>query len=121
MGRLAGKVAIITGGAKGQGAAEAKAFVKEGAKVVFGDILDENGYAVEAEINKQSKSAKYLHLDVTSESDLITAVETGKLTIREEILILKMNFQMIKMKLYQVAKNHFQKMKLIKHGNLLFN
>ena len=86
MGRLAGKVAIITGGAKGQGAAEAKAFVKEGAKVVFGDILDENGYAVEAEINKQSKSAKYLHLDVTSESDWITAVETtvstyGKLDV----------------------------------------
>ena len=86
MGRLAGKVAIITGGAKGQGAAEAKAFVKEGAKVVFGDILDENGYAVEAEINKQSESAKYLHLDVTSESDWITAVETtvstyGKLDV----------------------------------------
>ena len=41
MGRLDGKVALISGGAKSQGAAEARAFVSEGAKVVFGDILDD--------------------------------------------------------------------------------
>ena len=46
MARLAGKVALISGGARGQGAVEAKMFVQEGAKVVFGDILDEAGKQV---------------------------------------------------------------------------
>ena len=48
---LANKVAIITGGAHGIGAAEARAFVKQGAKVVVGDILDSEGKALVAELN----------------------------------------------------------------------
>ena len=45
--RLEGKVALISGGARGQGAAEARLFSQEGAKVVFGDVLDEQGKMVE--------------------------------------------------------------------------
>ena len=66
MGRLDGKVALISGAARGQGAAEARLFVKEGARVVFGDILDAEGKRVEAEIQEMGGEAVYLHLDVTS-------------------------------------------------------
>ena len=86
MGKLNGKVALISGGARGQGAAEAKKFVEEGAKVGFGDILDDSGFAVEAKINKHSDHATYIHLDVTREADWINAVNIaaekyGKLDI----------------------------------------
>src|SRR5437867_2853540 len=50
MGKLDGKVALISGGARGQGATEAQTFAREGAKVVFGDILDAEGKKVEAAI-----------------------------------------------------------------------
>ncbi|MCI0840956.1 MAG: glucose 1-dehydrogenase, partial [Chloroflexi bacterium] len=69
MGRLDGKVAIISGGARGQGAAEARLFAKEGARVVFGDIRDDEGRQVEAEIQELGGDAVYVHLDVTSEAD----------------------------------------------------
>ncbi len=84
--RLEGKVALIGGGARGQGAVEAKLFAREGAKVVFGDILDESGKQVEAEIHEAGGEAAYVHLDVTREDDWRTAVNTaidryGKLDI----------------------------------------
>ena len=84
--RLEGKVALISGGARGQGAVEAKLFAQEGAKVVFGDILDESGKQVEAEIREAGGEAAYVHLDVTKEDDWRTAVNTaidryGKLDI----------------------------------------
>jgi NAD(P)-dependent dehydrogenase (short-subunit alcohol dehydrogenase family) len=50
MGRLAGKVALISGGARGQGAAEGQLFAREGAAVVLGDVLDDEGKTVEAAI-----------------------------------------------------------------------
>lgn len=86
MGRLDGKVALISGGARGQGAAEAKTFVQEGAQVVFGDILDDAGAQVEAEIRAAGGEAVYVHLDVTSEADWSRAVQEaesrfGKLNI----------------------------------------
>ncbi len=75
--RLEGKVAIISGGARGQGAAEAKMFAREGAKVVFGDILDEDGKKVEAEINEIGGDAVYVTLDVTDEDSWRQAVDTA--------------------------------------------
>ena len=86
MGRLDGMVALISGGSKGQGAAEAKLFAQEGAKVVLADILDDEGKKVEAEINETGGEAMYLHLDVTSEADWAAAVKAavdnyGKLDI----------------------------------------
>lgn len=77
MGRLDGKVALISGGARGQGAAEARAFVAEGAKVIFGDILDELGTQLAEEIDRNLNNAQYLHLDVTVEEDWKRAVETA--------------------------------------------
>ena len=86
MGRLDGKVALISGGARGQGAAEAIRFASEGSKVVFGDLLDDEGKAVAAEINSNGGQAIYLHLDVTNEGDWTAAVRTaienyGKLNV----------------------------------------
>jgi NAD(P)-dependent dehydrogenase (short-subunit alcohol dehydrogenase family) len=77
MGRLDGKVVLISGGARGQGATEAKLFVREGAKVVFGDILDEAGHQVEAEIRAAGGEATYVHLDVTNEESWRAAVDTA--------------------------------------------
>src|SRR5437763_4625540 len=65
VGRLDGKVAIITGGARGQGAAEARLFTAEGARVMVGDVLDEDGELVVKEIGE---SAAYRHHDVTTEA-----------------------------------------------------
>ena len=76
--RLEGKVAIITGGARGQGATEARMFAREGAKVVIGDIRDELGMQVEAEIRELGGEAVYLHLDVTSDDDWQRAIETAE-------------------------------------------
>ncbi len=72
--RLEGKVALITGGARGQGAAEARLFAREGAKVVIADVLDPDGMAVAAEINELGGDATYVHLDVSSEDDWQQAV-----------------------------------------------
>jgi 3alpha(or 20beta)-hydroxysteroid dehydrogenase len=78
MARLADKVALISGGARGQGAAEAKLFAQEGAKVVFGDILDEQGKRVEEEIHAQGGGAIYVRLDVTRAQDWQRAVQTAE-------------------------------------------
>ena len=75
MGRLDGKVAIISGGAKGQGAEEARLFAQEGAKVIIGDILDREGMQIESEIAEQGGEAKFVHLDVSSEEDWSRTVD----------------------------------------------
>ena len=74
--RLENKVAFISGGARGMGAVEAKLFSQEGAKVFFGDILDDEGKMVEADIREQGREATYVHLDVTVEADWQGAMDT---------------------------------------------
>ena len=74
-GRLDGKVALISGGARGQGAAAARAFTREGARVVIGDILDDDGKQLAEEIGDD---ALYVHLDVTREDDWAGAVEESE-------------------------------------------
>jgi 3alpha(or 20beta)-hydroxysteroid dehydrogenase len=70
-GRLAGKTAIVTGGARGQGAAAARAFVAEGASVLITDVLDEEGAKLAAELGE---SAAYRTLDVRDEQSWVEAV-----------------------------------------------
>ena len=77
MGRMDGKVALISGGARGQGAAEARLFAQEGAKVVIGDLLDVDGMRVAAEIAELGGEAVYVHLDVTREEDWQSAVQAA--------------------------------------------
>lgn len=73
MGRLEGKVAIISGGARGQGAAEARLFAAEGARVMIGDVLDAEA---EVTVKEIGGSAAFRHLDVTeagSWADIVAA------------------------------------------------
>jgi cyclopentanol dehydrogenase len=72
--RLAGKVALISGGARGMGESEARLFAREGAHVVIGDILEAEGRAVEAEIRGAGGDALFVPLDVTDEGDWERAV-----------------------------------------------
>ena len=88
MGRLEGKAALISGGAQGQGESEVRLFAKEGAKIVFGDIIDAKGKKVEAEINEAGGVAKYVHLDVTDENDWNSAAKLlSKLYGKLDILV----------------------------------
>jgi 3alpha(or 20beta)-hydroxysteroid dehydrogenase len=72
MGRLDGKVALITGGARGMGESHVRHFREEGAEVVFGDVLDDAGAAVAKDCG-----AVYVHHDVTDPGEWAKAVETA--------------------------------------------
>ena len=73
-GRLTGKVALVSGGARGMGASHARTMVAEGAKVVLGDILDDEGEVVAKELGD---NARYVHLDVTQPEHWDSAVATA--------------------------------------------
>ena len=82
MSLLAGKTAIVTGAAQGMGAATARYFVEQGAKVVLGDIQDEAGHKLADELGA---AARYVHLDVTNADDwqqaLAAAEQLGTLNV----------------------------------------
>jgi cyclopentanol dehydrogenase len=77
MDRLKGKVALISGGARGQGAAEARLFAGEGAKVVIGDVRDDQCRKTADEINAETgaRAVAAVHLDVTRAADWRAAVD----------------------------------------------
>ena len=84
--RLENKVALISGGARGMGAVEAMLFAKEGAKVVIGDMLEDEGRKTEAEFNEAGGECVFVSLDVSDESAWEKAVDEavsrfGKLDI----------------------------------------
>ena len=74
--RLEGKVALISGGARGMGAVEAKLFALEGAKIIIGDILESEGLRTEAEINANGGECIFVRLDVTTEADWQSAMRS---------------------------------------------
>ena len=74
-GRLRGKVALISGAARGQGAAHARRFAEEGARVFAGDVLDDAGEASAAAMRDSGLDVRYLHLDVTLTADWDRAVD----------------------------------------------
>ncbi|MFI7318799.1 SDR family NAD(P)-dependent oxidoreductase [Streptomyces venezuelae] len=76
MGKLDGRVVIVTGAARGQGEQEARLFVAEGARVVVADVLDEQGEALAEELGEES--AAYVHLDVGVEEDWRAATAAAR-------------------------------------------
>ena len=89
MGKIDGKVAVITGCASGIGKATAKLFIKEGARVVLGDIQDDLGKALADELGS---NAIYQHANVRSEDHIKTLIELavekfGKLDIMSSFVI----------------------------------
>ncbi|TDD70895.1 glucose 1-dehydrogenase [Actinomadura darangshiensis] len=74
MGQLDGKVALITGGARGMGKAHVRRFADEGAKVVFGDVLEEEGAKLAADLGD---GVRFIRMDVSKEEDWRRATETA--------------------------------------------
>jgi NAD(P)-dependent dehydrogenase (short-subunit alcohol dehydrogenase family) len=78
MGRLEGKVALVTGGARGQGAAESKLLAAEGASVLIGDVRVDRGKQTESEIKSQGGEAIFVSMDISKSSDWSRAIDLAE-------------------------------------------
>jgi 3alpha(or 20beta)-hydroxysteroid dehydrogenase len=97
MGRLDGKVALVTGGARGMGKAHVKRFAAEGAKVVCGDVLEEEGGRLAAELGD---AVRFIRMDVTRPGDWQAAVDTA-VTVFGKLDVLVNNAGIIKHRLIE--------------------
>ena len=77
-GRLEGKVALISGGARGQGASHGTLFAEEGAKVVLGDVREEEGRLLAEQLRERGLQVLFTRLDVTSSTDWESAVSLAE-------------------------------------------
>src|SRR3546814_9745585 len=89
--RFDGKAVLIAGGASGLGAATAEAFVREGARVVIGDIQDERGEALAKGLRDRGGQASYIHADCTNADEVMSLVtqaaeHLGRLDIAANVL-----------------------------------
>jgi len=100
--RLAGKVAVITGGARGIGAATARLFVREGASVVLADILDDEGRRLAAELKAVGGKAEFVHCDVTKADD-VRSVMSGAVRLYGKLDILFNNAGIVEPETADVA------------------
>jgi 3alpha(or 20beta)-hydroxysteroid dehydrogenase len=76
--RLAGRTALVSGGARGQGAAHGRRLAEEGAAVILGDILEDEGEAHAHELRAAGHAAHFVRLDVTNPADWSTAVQAAE-------------------------------------------
>jgi 3alpha(or 20beta)-hydroxysteroid dehydrogenase len=82
MGRLDGRTALITGAARGQGAATARRFAAEGARVIVTDVLDDEGKLLAAELGGGTDRVEFAHLDVSEEDEWAAVLEAyGPVTV----------------------------------------
>ncbi|MCU1364701.1 MAG: 3-alpha-(or 20-beta)-hydroxysteroid dehydrogenase [Ilumatobacteraceae bacterium] len=86
-GRFSGKVVVISGGSRGQGASHAERLASEGAAVLCGDVLDDEGRATAARLQALGHDVTYQHLDVTSSGDWATAMAWCRTRGRLDVLV----------------------------------
>ena len=113
MNRFDGKVVLVTAGASGIGAATARAFAREGGKVILADVSDDAGQAVADELAGVGLTARYMHMDATSEDDherVVAAIveEFGKLDVAANIVGNSAPGQPVHEKLHEGLLEHFR-------------
>jgi NAD(P)-dependent dehydrogenase (short-subunit alcohol dehydrogenase family) len=87
-GRMSGKVVIVTGGARGQGAAHGRLLAREGAQVVLADVRDDDGESTATSLQSEGLDVAYTHLDVTSDAEWERVfTETGRKHDRVDVLV----------------------------------